>query len=104
MSAMAVVWIPSLLRGMTGGLAQIEIEAATVRELIDQLEARHPGIKDRLVSEERLRPNIALVINGVNSKQGLRQPIDAASEVHFVPAMSGGSVGIRGDLSPGNDH
>lgn len=101
---MAVVWIPSLLRGMTGGLAQIEIEATSVRELIDQLEARHPGIKDRLVAEDRLRPNIALVIDGVNSKQGLRQPLAADSEVHFVPAMSGGSVNARGDSTPGNDH
>lgn len=100
---MAVVWIPSLLRSMTGGLAQIEVEAATVRDLIDQLEARYPGIKDRLVAEDRLRPNIALVVNGENSKQGLRHALAADTEVHFVPAMSGGKR-AQGELTPSRDH
>jgi len=87
---MAVVWIPSLLRNLTGGASQIEVAGGTVREVIEQLEARHPGIKERLVADDRLRPNVALVINGENSKLGLRHTLAADSEVHFVPALSGG--------------
>lgn len=89
---MVTVWIPSLLRSLTGGVTQIEIEAGSLRELIDRLDERHPGIKDRLVSDDRVKPNIAVVVNGVNSRGGLRQALDEGSEVHFVPAMSGGAM------------
>ena len=75
---------------MTGGLAEIDVPGATVREIIDQLEARHPGLRDRLVEDGRLRPNIAVVVDGANGRQGLRQPVSESSEVHFVPAISGG--------------
>lgn len=79
------------MRGLTGGLAEVSATGATVRAVIDDLEARHPGIKARLMQDDRLKPNIALVVDGVTSKQGLRHPLTEASEVHFVPAMSGGN-------------
>ncbi len=87
---MARVWIPALLRGMTGGQSEIEVAGETVGALIDQLEARYPGIRERLVEAGRLRPNIAVVVDGTRSRQGLRQPVSEQSEVHFVPAISGG--------------
>ena len=87
---MAVVWIPPLLRNLTGGMVQVVVEAATVRDAVAQLEARFPGIRERLVQEDRLRPNIALVVDGENSKRGLRHELTTQSEVHFVPALSGG--------------
>lgn len=90
---MAKVWIPSLLRGLTGGLAEVQASGTTVHQVIEDLDKRYPGIKSRLIDttgEERLKPNLALVVDGVNSKQGLRHPVTDASEIHFVPAMSGG--------------
>ncbi len=87
---MAKVWIPALLRAMTGGQSEIELPGETVRALIDQLEARYPGIRERLIEDDRLRPNIAVVVDGTRSRQGLRQPVSKDSEVHFVPAISGG--------------
>ncbi|MCS7061704.1 MAG: MoaD family protein [Anaerolineae bacterium] len=87
---MARVWIPALLRGMTGGQSEIEVAGQTVGELIDQLEVRYPGIRERLMDGDRLRPNIAVIIDGVRSRQGLRQPVNDTNEVHFVPAISGG--------------
>lgn len=87
---MATIWIPSLLRSFTGGLSEVPANGATVREAIDDLEARYPGIKARLIAEDRLKPNLALVVDGVNSKKGLRHPLTETSEVHFVPAISGG--------------
>jgi membrane protein YqaA with SNARE-associated domain/molybdopterin converting factor small subunit len=90
---MAVVWIPSLLRKLTGGLSEIRVPGATVREVIDALEAQHPGLKERLmlIDEDRLRPNIALVVDGISSRDGLRHALTETSEVHFVPAMAGGA-------------
>jgi molybdopterin converting factor small subunit len=93
---MAVIWIPPLLRNLTGGASQISVDAHTVGDAVTELEQRFPGIHERLVAEDRLRPNIALVVDGVNSKRGLKHELDAASEVHFVPALSGGSA-RRGD-------
>jgi molybdopterin converting factor small subunit len=87
---MATIWIPSLMRGLTGGLSEVPASGATVRDVIDDLETRYPGIKARLTQDDRLKPNIALVVDGVTSKQGLRHPLTEVSEVHFVPAMSGG--------------
>ena len=88
---MAHVWIPSLLRNFTGGLAEVSVPGNTVREVVEMLEQKYPGVKARLLTDEgRLKPHIALVVDGVNSKQGLRHPITDSSEVHFVPAMAGG--------------
>lgn len=87
---MATIWIPSLLRNFTGGLSEVPANGTTVAEAIDDLESRYPGIKARLVAEGRLKPNLALVVDGTTSKQGLRHPLHETSEVHFVPAISGG--------------
>ena len=43
------VRIPTILRTYTGGERAVESKGATVTELIDQLEADHAGIKDRLL-------------------------------------------------------
>ncbi len=87
---MAIVWIPSLLRRLTGGKAELRADGATVREVIDQLEALHPGLKARLVEDGRLKPSFAVVVDGFSSDLGLRHPLTADSELHFVPALSGG--------------
>lgn len=89
-TAMAVVFIPSLLRKLTGGASELRVSGATIRDVVDALEVSFPGIKERLVADDRLRPNIALVVDGVNSREGLRHALNDDSEVHFVPAMSGG--------------
>ena len=46
---MPVVWIPSLLQSLTDGEDKVEVSGATVGEIIDNLEARFPGVKERLV-------------------------------------------------------
>ena len=87
---MAVVWIPALLRDLTGGEAQVTVPGATVRQLIENLENAYPGIEERLCDEDRLRPNIAVVVDGEVSRQRLRHKLEETSEVHFLPAISGG--------------
>jgi|YNPBryunderm2012_1023409.scaffolds.fasta_scaffold02351_3 molybdopterin converting factor small subunit len=89
---MAKVWIPALLRQYTNGQAEVQAEGATVGELIAHLEQRYPGLARRLIEpdQQRLRPHLMLVVNGEHSRQGLRHPVDEDSEIHFVPAMSGG--------------
>jgi molybdopterin converting factor small subunit len=86
----AVVWIPSLLQSLTNGEDKVAVPGGTVGEIIDNLEARFPGVKDRLVHEGEIRPHIAVAIDGDVSPEGLEQDVQASSEIHFIPALSGG--------------
>jgi len=47
--------IPSLLRDLTRGERSTDVKGDTVREVIDRLEERYPGIKDRLIENDRFR-------------------------------------------------
>ena len=64
---MAVVWIPALYRDLTEGETTATVPGDTVRQLIENLEARYPGIQARLYrdDEARLRPGVAVVVDGV---------------------------------------
>jgi sulfur-carrier protein len=87
---MPVVWIPSLLQSLTQGEDKVTVPGATIQELIDNLEARYPGVKERLCDRGELRPHIAVAIDGDVSPEGLEQDVQESSEVHFIPALSGG--------------
>jgi len=87
---MAVVWIPALLRELTGGQESVTAPGETIRQVIENLERAYPGIKARLCENGRLRPNVSVAVDGRVSRQGLRQRLAETSEVHFLPAISGG--------------
>lgn len=84
------VWIPALHRDLTGGVETVKVEGATVGEVIDALEARFPGIAERLTEDGRIRPYISVAVNGVFTHRGLRERLTEPSEIHFVPALGGG--------------
>ncbi len=87
---MVTVWIPALLRDLTGGQELIVVEAETVAQVIERMEERYPGIRMRLVQEDRIRPGLAVVVDGEVSRRGMRQRLAPSSEVHFLPALAGG--------------
>ncbi len=87
------VWIPPVHRDLTGGVERVHVEAATIGEVVAALDARFPGIAARLTVGDGLRPGIAVAVNGALSPRGVRQRLDAPSEIHFVPAMAGGCEG-----------
>jgi molybdopterin converting factor small subunit len=93
---MPVVWIPALLRELTGGQAEVEAPGETVEELIRNLDLKYPGIKDRLIDNDRLIPSLTLVVDGVARRKRLRQSLHADSEVHFLPVISGGLDNLPG--------
>jgi molybdopterin synthase sulfur carrier subunit len=88
---MPVVWIPSLMRSLTDNHEQIVVEGETLRQVIESLEAQYPGIRGRVVEEDRIRPGLAVSINGEVTNEGLRTRIAETDEVHFVAAIGGGS-------------
>jgi len=87
---MAVVWIPAQLREMAGGKEQVEVPGDTVWQLVGQLEARYPGLERRLCENGQLRAGLTVCVDGCFSSLGLRQRVAENSEVHFLPAISGG--------------
>jgi molybdopterin synthase sulfur carrier subunit len=87
---MAEVWIPALMRDLTAGEARVNVPGETVRQLITNLDERYPGIKARLCEQDQLRLNISVVVDGQVSRQRLRHKLTDDSEVHFLPAISGG--------------
>ncbi len=87
---MARVFIPFQLRKLAGGNSEIDITAVTLGELIDELDKKFPGMKEKLVEGEKIKPGLAAVVGYVATRQGLRQKLEPDVEVHFVPAVSGG--------------
>lgn len=87
---MPVVWIPGLLRSLTHGQSSVVVPGSTVKEVIENLEERFPGMKERLMDGERLRADISVVVDGETSYLKLRHPLKAESEVYFLNAISGG--------------
>ena len=87
---MPVVGIPSLLRELTNGQRSLRVEGDTVRDVIDNLDRLYPGMKERLCDGDRLRPSIAVVVDGHPSTLKLRHRLNPSSEVHFVISISGG--------------
>ena len=84
------VWIPPLMRSLSGNRDQLAVPGATLREVVANLEKECPGIRDRLFQDEKIKPGIAIAIDGVVHTKGLGAPVNEESEIHFVPAISGG--------------
>ena len=84
------VYIPTLLQNLTGGRSSVEVEGETVRRVIDNLERACPGLRERLLDQDRLRPNISVAVDGEVTPMGLLEPVGPASEVHFIAAIKGG--------------
>jgi molybdopterin synthase sulfur carrier subunit len=87
---MPVVFIPSPMRDLTGGIAEVAVEGATVREVIDSLDVKFPGLKGRLVRGDSLAPGLQVAIDHVMTTRGLRAKLNPGSEVHFLPTIGGG--------------
>ena len=87
---MARVFIPPLLRPLTGGASEIDVEGSSVRQVIAALDERYPGIGERLCEGDQLRPGLAVAVDGRMSSVGLLQKVQPESEVHFLPAIGGG--------------
>ena len=85
--------IPTPLRTFTGGADEIKVEGATVGAAIAALEAAHPGIRERVLSEEGkvLRfVNIFLNDDDIRFLDGLESPVKDGDSISVVPAIAGG--------------
>ncbi|MGB9373707.1 MAG: MoaD/ThiS family protein [Jiangellales bacterium] len=86
------VRIPTILRDYTGGAKTVEADGATLAELVDHLEASHPGLKDRLVDDGSLRRFVNVYLNDedVRFLGGLGTELSDGDSVTVLPAVAGG--------------
>ena len=89
---MPTIQIPAAMRKLTGGQSQVDATGSTLREAIEDLEQRYPGIHARLVDGARLRPGLALFVNDAMRTTGLRTRLNSEDRVYFAPAIAGGSA------------
>ena len=87
---MPVVFIPTPLRDLTAGAAEVTVEGSTVRAVIDALDSRFPGLKARLCRGDSLSPGLQISIDHVMTRRGLLARVRPESEVHFLPVIGGG--------------
>jgi molybdopterin synthase sulfur carrier subunit len=87
------VQVPAPLRSLTGGADEVQVEAADVGALVEALEARHKGMKDRLCDASgELRAYVRLFVNeeDVRFLEGKKTALKAGDTVAIVPAIAGG--------------
>ena len=87
---MTTVRIPKPMQIYTQDMDVVQVGGKNVRILINELEKSYPGMKDALVEGEKLRPGVAIVLDGKISQLGLLQPLSEENEIVFIPAVSGG--------------
>lgn len=90
------VRVPTILRSYTGGEKTVEGKGTTIEELIADLDARHPGIRDRLVDESGLRRFVNVYRNDEDIRflGGIETPVSDGDVVTVLPAVAGGSDGM----------
>jgi molybdopterin synthase sulfur carrier subunit len=85
--------IPTTLRTLTGGASQVEVEGATVGEVLGALDASHPGFADRLFDEEgnlRRFVNVFVADDDVRYLDGVGTAVPDGETVSIIPAVAGG--------------
>jgi len=88
--AVVVTQVASPLRSYTDGRATVEAAGATVRELLADLDRRHPGIRFRMIDEQdRIRPHIRLFV-GTAPVLDLDRRVAPGERLHLICALSGG--------------
>jgi molybdopterin synthase sulfur carrier subunit len=88
-----VVRLPSQLRALVGGVGEVPVEATTVREAIEAVDALNPGLASRILDDQgvlRRFVNVFVADEDVRFLDGLDTVVAAGQTVSLVPAVAGG--------------
>jgi molybdopterin converting factor small subunit len=87
------VRIPTQLRELSGGNAEVSAEGATVADVLKDLEARHAGFQERLfddAGELRRFVNVFVADEDIRFLDGVNTPVADGATVCIIPAVAGG--------------
>ena len=87
------VRIPTILRTYTGGESEVNAEGATLAEVLDDLDAKFTGIKDRILDDNgelRRFVNVYVGNDDVRFLENLGTATPAGSQISVIPAVAGG--------------
>jgi cysteine synthase B len=91
------VRIPTPLRKFTGGAESVPASGATVAAIVQDIEGRHPGLKERICDDAgKVRRFVNVYVNGEDIRflGSLDTPVKEGDEISIVPAIAG--VSARG--------
>jgi MoaD family protein len=86
------VRIPTPLRTLTGGDEEVSAQGATIKALVEDLENKYPGIKERIADDKGIRRfvNVYLGDEDIRFLDGLETELKDGDEISIVPAIAGG--------------
>lgn len=87
------VRIPTTLRALTGGEAEVSLEGATVRDVLSNLDTIHPGFTERVLDEAgnlRRFVNVFVADDDIRFLKGLDTAVPEGETVSILPAVAGG--------------
>jgi len=87
------VRIPTQLRELSGGAAEVSLDAGSLAEVLAALDATHPGFQGRLFGDDgelRRFVNIFVTDEDIRFLDGLGTPVADGEVVSIVPAVAGG--------------
>ena len=90
---MPTVLIPTPLRKLTNELEEVSAAGANIGELLDNLDAAFPGLKDRVCDEAgNVRRFVNIFVNGEDIRflEDKATLVKDADEISIVPAIAGG--------------
>ena len=87
--------IPGPLRSMTAGHSHVDVETSggTLQDALEALFAAHPGIRDRVLTEQQeIRQHVNVFVGNTEARTmgGLATPVANGMEISIIPAISGG--------------
>jgi molybdopterin converting factor small subunit len=89
---MTLIKLPTQLRDVAGGAAEVTVEGATVKEALESLFAQHEELRGRITEDGELRRfvNVYLAGEDIRYLDGVDTPVPAGGELTILPAVAGG--------------
>jgi molybdopterin converting factor small subunit len=86
------VKIPTQLRAATDGEAELEVDGATVGEVLDAVFDEHEGLRERITQDGDLRRFVNVYVSGEDIRflEGLDTALIVGDEVTILAAVAGG--------------
>lgn len=87
------VRVPTPMRSLTGGAEEVSVDGASnVADAIAKLEAKHPGLRDRLLDDKGVRKFVNLYVGDEDIRflDGLETSLKDGDQISIVPAIAGG--------------